>query len=161
MAPLQTYVAWKEHNVIVDNRLMCVYALSNDDPFKQSERIIKKHELFTSFKECENSFGVFTFNLGNYGEDIKHFRNGNYSYFSEKTKIKILEFYKANKYSTEYIDSFLNPDKYFEKYSVLLNVDEWRLRNEGELCDPFNHLKETLDLKEMNTSESKDKLLLF
>jgi len=62
---------------------------------------------------------------------------------SQDAKKSILEFYNANKFTAEYFDSYLNPEKYFEKYSELLNVVEWRLQAVGELCDPPNDIKET------------------
>ena len=80
---------------------------------------------------------------------------------SDESKAIIVDFYSLNKYSTEYMDSYLNPENYFEKYAQLLNIPEWRLRDVGELCDPYNRVKETLSIKKVKAIYNMDKLVLF
>lgn len=89
------------------------------------------------------------------------FLKGKYSQMSDDTKKIILDYYELNIYSKAYMDSFLNPEKYFERYAELLNVPEWRLRSVGELYDPYDRVKETLCIKKVNAIHNMDKLLLF
>lgn len=103
-----------------------------------------KNEFFESYFEGADNKGIYIFNLISYKEDFAYFLKGRYSLFSIDVKNILKEFYSRNKFSTAYLDSFLNPEKYFEKYAALLNIDEWRLRSVGELVDPLNKMKETL-----------------
>ncbi len=159
--PIQTYLAWKGHYKTADNRLICLFSLSDDVAFRQFEKNLLLHELFEGFKNLEDSSGAYIFNLNQYAADMMHFRNGRYSLLSAASKEKILSYYKANKYSAEYMDSFLNPEQYFEKYATLFNVEEGFLRNTGELCDPFSMVKETLCLKEVDAARNMEELLQF
>ena len=104
---------------------------------------------------------VFVFNFNKYDTEMAHFHHGRYSCFSPEWKEKIFNHYKANLASQKYIDSYLNPDQYFEKYATLLNVSEESLRSVGELCNPVDSAKETLDLKEKNTTAVANELMLF
>ena len=147
LVPVQTFMAWRGHYKTADNMLICVFVLSNDPGYVQFEKGLIGNKLFTAYKDLEGGKRAFVFNLNAYAVDLNHFKNGRYSLLSQEVKDKILLFYKANKYSMEYMDSFLNPENYFEKYAELLNVDEGLLRKGGELCAPFNLLKETCCLK--------------
>ncbi len=147
LVPEQTFMAWRGHYKTADNMLICVFVLSNDPAYLQFEKSLIANNLFVCYKNLEDGKRAFVFNLNAYAEDMVHFRNGRYSLLSQVVKDKILLFYSANKYSTEYMDSYLNPENYFEKYAELLNVDEGLLRKGGELCAPFNLLKETCCLQ--------------
>ena len=57
-----------------------------------------------------------------------------------------------------YIDSFLNPDKYFKHYAEMINVKEKLLREVGELCDPPNIERETLIISVKNLELTEEKL---
>ena len=46
----------------------------------------------------------------------------------------------------KYIDSWLYPEKYFEVYAKLLQVDIEILKTIGELCDPIDMEKENLKI---------------
>lgn len=160
--PVNTYIAWKGEVGIHENKLVCVYELRDDNEFKQFEqKIIQGNDLYDTFKDAANHQRVYLFDLKKYREDILLFLKGKYSLMSGDTKRIIVEFYHLNKYSKEYMDSYLNPENYFEKYALLLNVEEWRLREVGELCDPYSRAKETLCIKKVNANRNTDKLVLF
>lgn len=161
VVPIQTYIAWKDHYTTNDNRLICLYDLSNELAFKQFEKCFIKHELFETYKEMEDNKIIYIFNFSKHEKDMDHFHKGLYSYFSDGWKEIILNYYTPNKESWKYIDSFLNPVQYFEKYAELLNVREELLWRVGELCNPFNLEKETLCLNQLNKVINSEKLLLF
>ena len=146
--PVQVYMAWKDHYKLSDNRLICVFQSSDEVPFKVLKVNFLIHRLFECSKELEDSKVCFIFNLNKHSEDLMHFHEGRYSLLSKDLKYKILKHFAVNKCSAEYMDSYLNPEKYFERYAELLNVDEQLLKDIGELCDPYNPLKEVLCLKE-------------
>lgn len=147
LLPQQTFMAWRGQYKTADNMLICVFVLSIDSAYLQFERSLIGNNLFVCYKDLEEGKRAFVFNLNTYAVDLSHFKNGRYSLLSQEVKDKILLFYNANKYSTEYMDSYLNPENYFGKYAELLNVDEGLLRKGGELCAPFNLLKETCCLQ--------------
>lgn len=147
LVPEQTYMGWRGHYKTAENMLICVFVLSNDPEFLKFEKNLIGNKHFVCYKNLEDGKRAFVFNLNTYAVDLLHFKNGRYSFLSQDVKEKILHFYKANKYSTEYMDSYMNPENYFEKYAELLHVDESLLRKGGELCDPYNLLKETCCLQ--------------
>ena len=63
---------------------------------------------------------------------------------SLENKETLLQYYSINQFSKEYIDSFLHPEKYFSKYSLLLAMSEDIIRETGELCNIIDKEKETL-----------------
>jgi hypothetical protein len=160
--PCQTYLAWQGEVGFNEYKLVCVYELKEDYEFKQFEKtVLRMNECFLSFKDAEDNKRVYIFDLKKYRKDIIQFLKGRYFLMSDPSKNTILEFYVRNKYSKEYIDSYLNPENYFERYSSLLNVSESVLRSIGELCDRFNWEKETLCIKKVGVSHKEENLLLF
>jgi len=65
---------------------------------------------------------------------------------SPPVKRRILEFFKNNHSNYKYLDSYLNPEKYFNTYAELLKVPVEVLHEVGELCSPPDLKKETLKL---------------
>ena len=62
---------------------------------------------------------------------------------TKKTKKIITKFFGASGTISEYIESYLYPEKYFEIYSDILNVPVEDLKNVGELCDKPDLERET------------------
>ena len=160
--PIQTYMAWQGEVGIYDYKLVCVYQSIPSIAFKHFEkRILLTNEYFDNYKECENDKIVYTFNFKKEKDSIFQFLKGKYSLMSEENKATLLKYYSVNRFSKEYMDSFINPENYYEKYASLLNVAEWRLRETKELCNIYNREKETLFLNKKYISNSTGKLLLF
>jgi len=78
--------------------------------------------LFAAFFDVENNRRVYIFDLKQHKTDVFLFLKRKYSQLSEETKLTILNFYNLNKFSKEYMDSFVNPENYFEQYAELLDV---------------------------------------
>ena len=70
--------------------------------------------------------------------------NGKYSKFEEDSKKIILKYQSNNSGNLEYLSSFLYPEKYFDLYAQLLDVDIDLLIKVGELCDKPDFEKEKL-----------------
>lgn len=142
---IESYLAWQGEFEIYDNKLGCLYELRNDLEYVQYEKYtLFKNEFFEGYFDVADNKRIYIFNLVKYKVDIDHFLKGKYSLLSIESKKILVEYYNFNKFSAAYMESFIYPEKYFEKYAELLNVDEWRLRSVGELADPFNKEKETL-----------------
>lgn len=141
--PRQTYIAWTGEVCINDYKLVCVYELKDDQEFKQFERtILRKNKYLIDYKETVHEEGVYIFDLRLFKADVLFFLKGKYSQMSDK------------------MDSYLNPEGYFEKYAALLNVEVWRIRDTGELCNCFCREKETFTAKKIGAINI-EKLLLF
>lgn len=143
--PAQTYMTWQEKIAINDFKLICIYELSDSPEFKTFERkILQRHQYFEDFKEGVGNKGIYIFDLWNYKEDISLLMASKYSQFSNETKKILLDYYSVNKFSREYVDSFLNPENYYAIYASHLDVSEKLLREVGELGERFTREKENL-----------------
>lgn len=154
--PTNTYISWEGNYTEKNFKLICTFNL---DKVRISDRTeVHNHEsyslfekrylfgnaLYEDFKVLKDNKGIYIFNLENYREDIKFFLRGRYSLMDRETKERILKHYVFNKYSYEYMKSWLYPILFFEKYSELLNVEIELLKEVGELCDAYNREKEHL-----------------
>ena len=146
VTPLGTYVIWDDHFNENDQKLMCIFYLRNDLDFKKFEKIsLFGNELFHSFYEGEEGVGIYVFDFSKYHIDWKNFIQGKYSKLSFIIKDRIKRYFNNNNANAVYVDSFLNPVKYYDIYSRLLNVKIDTLKG-GELCDCPNFEKERLKM---------------
>lgn len=147
--PLESYISWKGKYTPEDFKFLCTYYLRDDDAFKRFEKIkLLGSKLFDSFYITGEDTGVYVFDFSQHESDWDHFLNGRYSKLSSSTKTLILKFFMANKSNYHYINSYLNPDQYFEVYAELLGVEEGLLKSVGELCSIPDLTQETLVAQE-------------
>ena len=145
VTPIQTYVSWEDHYKPEDRKFVCLYHLRDDEDFTRFE----KHKLlgnlnFHDFKQVEEDKGVYVFDYKFIGKDWDHFIEGRYSKMSSVHKRTITQFYGSYSSSFEYVESMLYPDKYYQKYAKILNVDIDLLKEVGELCSPPDLTRESL-----------------
>jgi len=146
IVPIETYVSWKGNYAKEDCKLICLYHLRNDAEFRNFEKHkLFGNRLFHDFKETPDEKAVYIFDLSQYKEDWNNFLKGSYSKFSADHKRKIKNFYGTNSPNYAYIESFINPEKYYGMYSQILLVGEKTLKDVGELCDKPDFEKETLE----------------
>lgn len=146
VTPNEVYISWEGHYKPEDMKLICLYHLRSDDDFKLFEKTkLLGSKLFHDFKLVEDNKGVFVFDFSQYKEDWSYFLKGKYSKLSLSFKNKIKSF-NLNSSSYDYVESFLEPDKYYEVYSALLGLTVETLRSIGELYDPPDIEKETLKI---------------
>lgn len=156
--PLNTYVAWKDNIVREDRWLICTFYLRNDVEYKAYEkRVLLGNPMFQDFKESDDGIGMYIFSFKKYAADWDNFLQGKYSKFSSATKDKIKKNYPGNSVDAVYIDSFLNPKKYYPIYARLLNVHISTLEG-GELCDMPDFNKETLKMSLKDNSVKNNSL---
>ena len=91
-------------------------------------------------------YNLYVFDFEIYKTDWYNFLMGKYSKLSNVLKRAIKVYYGDKSKEYKYIDSFLYPDKYFDVYAKLLEVDVSSLKEIGELCDPWNLEKESLKI---------------
>jgi hypothetical protein len=135
VTPIQTYVSWADIYLPEDRKFVCLYHLRDDEDFMRFEKqklLGNKH--FHDFKEVGDEKGAYVFDYRFMGVDWDHFISGKYSKMSEVHKSVVRQFYGTYSSSFVYIESMLYPEKYYEKYSKILNVDVGLLEEVGELC---------------------------
>lgn len=155
VTPLETYVSWTGHYEKEDHKLICVYHLRSDSEFKAFEKIkLFGNPHFYDFYEADDDKGIYVFDYQELKEDWAKFIDGQYSKLSTKLKSLILGHYSKSKKNYVYVDSYLNPEMYYDLYSKLLGCDKQLLEEVGELCDKPDFEKETLtcSVKSINIS---------
>jgi hypothetical protein len=96
------------------------------------------------FVKVDDENLVVVFNFSDLEDDWMNFINGKYSKINIKTKRKILEFFDKRSGNYAYVESYLFPEKHFETYARILQVDIDMLQSVGELCDKPDLNKEML-----------------
>lgn len=143
--PIESYVSWKDMYTTDDQKYICIYPFRDDDVFRKFEKSkLTNHKLFDNYYETPDDKCIYVFDLDSHKSDYQHFLNGTYANMSQTMKDQILKFYMNNKNTYHQINSYLNPEIYYEQYAKLLTVNEKLLREVGQLCDKPNLQKENL-----------------
>lgn len=150
--PINTYLSWKNEIDITSGKLICLYETEETKEFQYfEENLLLNNYLFDTCYKINDTKSVYTFKINE--DDWKNFIAGKYSKLSNKLKDRIIKFYRNNGINTVYIDSFLYPKDYYNKYSEFLTTNykdqkemETLLNQVGELCDPPDLKKEELVL---------------
>jgi hypothetical protein len=157
VTPVQTYMSWEGRYSLSDNKLIIVYHMRDDQDFKLFEDVkLLGNPLFHEFFELEDEgLGAYVFDFSEMAEDYNKIVNGKYSMLSGKHKRTVLGFFKNHSSHHVYIESYLNPKKYFVMYSALLGVEISILKKVGELCSIPDQEEEELKMgiKTMNFSQ--------
>ena len=150
--PVETYITWSHDLIDSKDILVCAYAVK-DNTSNQKEleiknqfnRFVKQHleknELYHS-RHHTPELELIVFDLSYFKKDLQKFREGKYSEFSLITKRLIMEFFGNTGTISEYMESYLYPEKYYEIYSEMLNISTETLEHVVELCDKPNLDKE-------------------
>jgi hypothetical protein len=129
-----------------DMKLICTFKEDKTEGFKSfEEQMLLSNPLFSSIVHVED-YNMYLFDFSGYQNDWFNFIMGKYSKFSTPLKKAIKLYYGDNSSEYKYMDSYLHPEKYFEVYAKLLEVDAHILREVGELCDSCDMDKETLKI---------------
>jgi hypothetical protein len=145
-APNATYVSLDGLIPPEDMKLVCVYPINDSEAFKAFEsQMLTGNPLFEEKLQIKDN-NIYIFNLEGYKLDWFNFMLGKYSKLSTQVKRAIKQYYGERSNEYKYIESYLYPEKYFEIYANLLEVDVSTLENLGELCDPCDLEKETLKI---------------
>ena len=157
--PIETYLSWEGLFGIDKNKFFCLYRVPEGDEEYKMFEVFKQLHLKTNehfedwFPLKKHSWGddqllLCQFDFDIYKKDLKRFKKGKYSQFSEYIKKRILDFFGDVGTITEYVESYLYPEYFYDIYSELLNVPVNVFKEVGELCDKPNLHKEMF-VKEM------------
>jgi len=145
--PLGTYTGLNKDIHPAAGALILMYKQFNSKSFYSFEtKYLLSNEYFMNRFHSKDNY-VYVFNLSHLKSSYDKFLSGNYSRFSEEAKIPILDYYSKGDPMTEYIESYLYPELYYDEYSKALNMSEHDLHKVIELCDKPDLEKETLTLQ--------------
>jgi hypothetical protein len=158
--PTQTFISLDDIINPEDIKLICLYKTEKTESFEKfEEQIILSNPLLTEIIAFPD-YSLYIFDYESYMYDWYNFILGKYSKLSAVLKQAIMSYYEKSKLEYDYIDSFLNPEKYYDLYSKLLDVDNKILKNVGELCDPCDLIKENYSLCEKDLYYLNKKTLI-
>jgi hypothetical protein len=147
--PFQTYLFW-DGDTEPGFRFYCHYKNYNTDAFRKFEsEVLGPHARCVDYHVLEDDTILYCFDFTKEARDIKMVIDGRYSRLSEPFKKNILTFFGEDNV-TEYIESYLYPEYYFDESATILDVDQESLKIVGELCDKPDIEKETLICKTKN-----------
>jgi hypothetical protein len=159
IVPIETYLSWEGHYNSEDMKLICVYNTEDTKEYIDFEKkTLLNHNRLSDYVKV-GSLSVFTFDLSDLEDDWFHLINGRYSKVSLNLKQKILNFFDKNSGNYAYIHSYLLPEKYFNNYAELLDVEPVTLMEVGELCSKPDPVRETLILEVADLDNISEKLL--
>ena len=144
--PVETYISVKNHIHPASCALICQYPHFDSAAFQKHIKLLKAHQNYFD-QYVTDDFIYIVFSLADVEVDFLKFIAGQYSKFSEPFKQKILDFFSQGDAVTEYVESYLYPELYYDEYAKILNIKELDLATAIELCDKPDLEKETLTLQ--------------
>lgn len=144
--PSETYLAWDDIIKPEDMKLVCLYHPTPNakaDWKNYENKVLLKHNRLSSVNPINETNRLFIFDFSDLGDDWNYFITGRYSLISQDKKGTICSFFDHNSANFYYMKSYLYPDKYFEDYADILDVDIDMLKAVGELCNKPDLEKET------------------
>lgn len=145
--PDEVYFSISDKYKPQDRKLVLVYDPKMDlkyETFKEDSLV--KHELLLERFEDHNGNEIFVFDMSAFASDWDLFLAGKYSQMSLDVRSQILNFFEKKSANYAYLQSFLFPEKWFNRYAEILDVSETLLKEVGELCDKPNVEKEQFKL---------------
>jgi hypothetical protein len=157
ISPSGTYISIEGFIGADEAKLICTFKNDKSDGFKSFEnQMLLSNPLFETKYQIKD-YNVYVFSLEIYKSDFFNFLLGKYSKLSTVLKKAIKSYYGDNSAEYKFIETYLNPEKYFESYAKLLNVDLELLKQVGELCDACDLDKETLKISTEDLKLLKEK----
>jgi hypothetical protein len=147
--PVGTYIALEGFYTADECKLICSFKKDDSSEFKQfEEQMLITNPLF--YKEMDiEKHKLYIFDLKLYEPDWFNFILGKYSKLSSVFKKAIKVYYGEKSPEYKYMESYLYPEKFFEDYAKILDVEIKELKSIGELCNPCDLDKETLIIENL------------
>jgi len=155
LAPKETYISWTDNYAPKDMKFICLYGKSNTVELEVLRKtVLHKNPLFVEEKEFED-YWIEIFDYSVFKDDWENFVHGKFSKFTYRFKASISKYFGTNSSNSVYIDSFINPQKYFYMYAQILDVPVKLLKEVGELCDKPDMEKENLNINTLIYDKSR------
>tara|TARA_R100001463_G_scaffold98007_1_gene152513 strand:- start:1676 stop:2230 length:555 start_codon:yes stop_codon:yes gene_type:complete len=135
--PSQTYLSWNDNYDLDKSKFICLYKI---DPELEeftifSDEILKKNNFFEEYHKIDEETHLYVFDFWPFKKELKKFINGQYSKLAGSTKNRITRFFGTIGTISEYVESYLYPENYYETYSNILKIPIEDILEVGELCD--------------------------
>lgn len=142
ISPSNTYISIPGKVNPEDVKLICTFKNDKSEKFKTfEEQMLLTNPLFLE-KIVIKETNIYIFDLEIYQNDYFNFIMGKYSKLSTHLKKAIKSYYGESSAEYKFIETYLYPERYFETYAKLLEVNVETLKKIGELCDPWDEEKE-------------------
>jgi hypothetical protein len=146
--PVQTYIAWEGVYDKDSRKLICIYNREDSEQWRAFEREhLISHKMLDYCLPFDENSVIYVFDFNIFKDDFDHFINGKYSKMSKHAKQLLTDYYGIHTPEWVFIESYLFPESYFNKYAEILEIDVKELIKVGELCDMYNPEKETCTIK--------------
>jgi hypothetical protein len=144
--PSGTYISLEGMYDPDDMKLICGFFQEQSEEFKEFEnQMLIGNPLFVEAIPI-NEYCLYVFDYQIYKADWFNFLMGKYSKLSIVLKKAIINYYGEASTESSYMESYLYPEKYFDIYGKLLDMDPYDLKRIGELCDPWDDEKEIMKI---------------
>ncbi len=154
--PTETYISWKEKYNENDIKLICVYKTTDkSDYIKFEKEVLLKHTRLYDHTIINKNTSVFVFDFSDIKIDWFNFIDGKYSKIDKTLKNRILNYFNNNSANFVYVESYLFPEKFYDDYAAILNINAETLKSVGELCSKPDLEKETLKIIVKNLDDVK------
>lgn len=149
--PTQTFLSLDDMIKPTDRKLVCLFEHSETLKYEEFENtLLYGNNLYCDSHVVPGQSSLYIFNFDEHREDWDRFLKGQYSKFSPEFKLVIKNYYGESTPEYAYIDTYLFPEKYFDLYSTLLDVNLSIIKTTGELCNKYDEEKEKLILSTVN-----------
>jgi hypothetical protein len=155
-SPMETYISVEGLIGYEDIKLICCFKTSGSAQFKNFEETMLVGNPLYEYKIDMTDYSAYVFSLEIYEDDFFRVLLGKYSKLSNQMKKNIKQYFGEHSAEYSYIETYLYPEKYYELYSDLLDVNIGTLKNIGELCDPCDLDKEKLKLPKEILEKTKE-----
>lgn len=150
ITPENTYISWiRDGELFIDendHKIICVYDnIIGENEKKDEKKYLLLNQKFIGLYPLTNKKTAYVFKIDKLGieEEWKTFLEGDYSLLSVVGKYTIAKHYTEEPMKT-YINVYLNPSKYHNEYSELLDVPLHIITDRIELLSKPDKFKETL-----------------
>jgi hypothetical protein len=113
--------------------------------------LLRNRYFAEAFPIDDSGMTAYVFDMSYFASDFNSFLAGRYSTYTPKAKELIGKYFGITTPEWAYLETFLNPKKYFQHYAHLLDVPEDDLNQVGELINPYDPEKEVLRAKKVES----------
>jgi hypothetical protein len=145
-SPSGTYISIDGLIEPEDMKLITAFKEDTSEGYKIfEEQMITTNPLYLQTISIQD-YNLYVFDYETYAADWYSFLLGKYSKFTPPLKRAIKAYYGETSSEYKYIESYLFPEKHYDIYAKLLDVNVATLKKVGELCDPCDLEKEKLKI---------------
>jgi len=145
LKPIEVYFEFENKFLAADRFLLCRFENKTDIESKKFENeVLMNHKRFRGFIVLKDYTKLFLFDFNDLASDYDFIFKGEYSKVSKNIKYKILNHFDKNGSNYMYMETFLFPEKFYDKYAELLDVEKGILMQTTELCDKPDLVREKI-----------------